>query len=96
MRNLKTILALFVLAASLSLFAQNKTTTTKPFTVVESGIPEIQAALKSGKQSRPCSVDSSPGGKPATSSADCSRLSIRRRKQKNRSETKRRESNANE
>jgi amidase len=47
MRNLKTILVVSIGVASLTLIAQQKS---KPaFTVVEAGIPEIQAALKSGK-----------------------------------------------
>src|SRR5689334_5958044 len=52
MTNLKTILVVFVLAASLTVFAQRPGGTQKAsteFTVVETGIPEIQAALKSGK-----------------------------------------------
>ena len=47
MRNLKTILVVSIGVASLTLIAQQRA---KPaFTVVEAGIPEIQAALKSGK-----------------------------------------------
>jgi amidase len=51
MKNLKLTLAILIGAASLSLFAQGRGPA-KPastFTVVETGIPEIQAAMKAGK-----------------------------------------------
>src|SRR5205823_3790938 len=52
MKNFRTILVILIGAASLTFFAQGRgpaTQATKQFTVVETGIPEIQAAMKAGK-----------------------------------------------
>ena len=52
MKNLKTILVILIGAASLTLFAQGRgpaKQASSQFTVVETGIPELQAAMKAGK-----------------------------------------------
>ena len=52
MKNFKLMLAILIGAASLTLFAQGRSpakSSSGQFTVVETGIPEIQAAMKAGK-----------------------------------------------
>src|SRR5215470_963452 len=52
MKNLKTILVVLIAAASLTLLGQGRgpaKSATGQFTVVETSIPEIQAAMKAGK-----------------------------------------------